>query len=67
MKEDLEKWVYQLRINAEVQVVELDVNTIAPYTYERTMVMEDRAKLALNLHLSDQELLHEVRPMFLSV
>lgn len=62
MKQDLQNWVYQLRIEAEVHIVELDGNTIAPYTYERTMVMEERAKLALNLNLTEQELKQEVPP-----
>ncbi|XP_003372109.1 amino acid permease superfamily [Trichinella spiralis] len=60
MKEDLENWVYQLRINASVDVVELADSTISAYTYERTLMMEGRTRLALDLHLSSRQLLQEV-------
>lgn len=60
MKKDLEQWVYQLRIEAEVIIVELADNTIAPYTYERTLIMEERAKLSMNLNLSSRQLFNEV-------
>ncbi|KRX88902.1 Solute carrier family 12 member 5, partial [Trichinella pseudospiralis] len=59
MKEDLENWVYQLRINASVDVVELADSTISAYTYERTLMMEGRTRLALDLHLSSRQLLQE--------
>lgn len=60
MKRDLENWVYQLRIEAEVKIVELADNTIAPYTHEKTLMMEERAKLAMNMNLSNRQLLNEV-------
>lgn len=46
MKEDLRKWVYQLRIEATVDVVDLGDAEISMSTYERTLQMEDRARLA---------------------
>jgi len=52
--------VYQLRIDAEVHIVELSDSVVAPYTYERTMLMEERAKYAMNLQLTNEELAHEV-------
>lgn len=49
MKEDLQQWVYQLRIEATVDVVELSDADISVATYERTMQMEDRARLASSI------------------
>lgn len=60
MKQDLEKWVYHLRINATVDVVELENKTISAYTYERTLLMEERNKLAHHLNLSKHDIEHEV-------
>lgn len=60
MKQDLEKWVYQLRIDAVVDVVEFENKAISAYTYERTLLMEERTKLAHELHLSKQDIEHEV-------
>lgn len=45
IKKDLEKFMYQLRLNAEVQVVEMHDKDISAYTYERTLMMEQRGKL----------------------
>ncbi|KFD56445.1 hypothetical protein M514_02549 [Trichuris suis] len=59
MKQDLENWVYQLRIDATVDVVEFADSTISAYTYERTLIMEERTRLALDLHLSSREFLQE--------
>uniref|UniRef100_A0A915J4H6 Solute carrier family 12 member 6 n=1 Tax=Romanomermis culicivorax TaxID=13658 RepID=A0A915J4H6_ROMCU len=64
MKEDLQNWVYQLRIQAEVHVVELSDSLVAPYTYEKTLLMEERAKLAMDLHLTNEELENEVSLKF---
>lgn len=61
MKQDLQQWVYQLRIEASVDVVELADSTISAYTYERTLLMEERNKLALDLHLSRHDIEHEVK------
>uniref|UniRef100_A0A915JEN2 SLC12A transporter C-terminal domain-containing protein n=1 Tax=Romanomermis culicivorax TaxID=13658 RepID=A0A915JEN2_ROMCU len=55
MKEDLQRWVYQLRIDATVEVVELSDAEITMDAYERTMLMEDRARLALNLSMGGKK------------
>lgn len=39
MKEELQNWVYNLRIDCSVDVVELAESTISAYTYEKTLVM----------------------------
>ena len=41
--------MYQLRIEAEVKVVELDATDVSAYTYERTLIMEQRNQLIRNL------------------
>lgn len=41
--------LYQLRIEAEVKVVELDATDVSAYTYERTLIMEQRNQLIRNL------------------
>ena len=35
----------KLRIEAEVKVVELDATDVSAYTYERTLIMEQRNQL----------------------
>ena len=45
MKKDLETFMYQLRITAEVEVVEMSNNDISAYTYERTLMMEQRSEM----------------------
>ncbi|XP_052817095.1 solute carrier family 12 member 7-like [Mya arenaria] len=45
LKKDLQKFMYQLRIEAEVEVVELSETDISEYTYERTLEMEQRAEM----------------------
>jgi len=43
MKQDLQQWIYALRIEARsVEVIELNDNDISEYTYERTVRMEQR-------------------------
>jgi len=50
MKKDLKLFLYQLRIDAEVEVVEMHDSDVSAYTYERTLIMEQR-----------NEMLHEMR------
>lgn len=45
MKKDIEKFVYHLRLSAEVQVVEMLDKDITAYTYERTLAMEQRSSM----------------------
>lgn len=58
MKEDLEKCVYQLRIDASVHIVELPDSAVSAYTYHKTLLMEERTRVALDL--SPEEIAHEV-------
>eukprot|EP00105_Crassostrea_gigas_P044045 XP_019928193.1 PREDICTED: solute carrier family 12 member 4 [Crassostrea gigas] len=45
MKKDLEMFMYQLRIEAEVHVLEMSNSDISAYTYERTLMMEQRTEM----------------------
>merc|ERR1719483_614743 len=50
MKKDLKQFLYQLRIDADVEVIEMHDSDVSAYTYERTLIMEQR-----------NEMLHEMR------
>ncbi|CAG5105787.1 Oidioi.mRNA.OKI2018_I69.chr1.g2453.t2.cds [Oikopleura dioica] len=45
MKKQLQQHLYQLRIEAEVRVVELESADVSAYAYERTLIMEQRNHL----------------------
>uniref|UniRef100_A0A673Z6Q2 Solute carrier family 12 member 5b n=1 Tax=Salmo trutta TaxID=8032 RepID=A0A673Z6Q2_SALTR len=45
MKKDLITFLYHLRIDAEVEVVEMHDSDISAYTYEKTLVMEQRSQI----------------------
>lgn len=45
MKQDLERFLYHLRIQASVYVIEMQSSDIGNYTYERTLKIEERIKL----------------------
>lgn len=49
MKKDLATWVYALRIEAEVEVVELQETDLSGYAYERTLRMEQRSEIMKHL------------------
>lgn len=51
IKKDMEKFIYQLRIPAEVKVVEMPSSDISAYTYERTLLMEQRNALLDQLNI----------------
>uniref|UniRef100_X1Z3Q1 Amino acid permease/ SLC12A domain-containing protein n=1 Tax=Capitella teleta TaxID=283909 RepID=X1Z3Q1_CAPTE len=51
LKKDLETFLYQLRINAEVFVEEMYDSDISAYTVERTLDMEKRAQMLRELKL----------------
>ncbi|XP_039276024.1 solute carrier family 12 member 4 [Nilaparvata lugens] len=55
MKKDLKTFLYHLRIEAEVEVVEMTDNDISAYTYERTLMMEQRNKMVRELRLNKKE------------
>ncbi|XP_060063125.1 solute carrier family 12 member 4-like [Ylistrum balloti] len=66
MKKDLEMFMYHLRIEAEVEVVEMTNNDISAYTYERTLMMEQRTEMLKAMRggggskLSPQDILDNV-------
>ncbi|XP_043483393.1 solute carrier family 12 member 7 isoform X3 [Leptopilina heterotoma] len=55
MKKDLKKFLYDLRIEAEVEVVEMMNADISEYTYERTLQMEQRNQFLREMHLKKKE------------
>uniref|UniRef100_A0A671W088 Solute carrier family 12 member 4 n=1 Tax=Sparus aurata TaxID=8175 RepID=A0A671W088_SPAAU len=60
MKKDLATFLYQLRIEAEVEVVEMHDSDISAYTYERTLMMEQRSQMLRQMRLSSAERQREV-------
>ncbi|XP_011305811.1 solute carrier family 12 member 4 isoform X2 [Fopius arisanus] len=55
MKKDLKKLLYNLRIEGEIEIVEMMNSDISAYTYERTLVMEQRNQMLRELRLNPQE------------
>ncbi|XP_077592182.1 solute carrier family 12 member 7 isoform X4 [Stigmatopora nigra] len=55
MKKDLQTFLYHLRLNAEVEVVEMNDNDISAFTYEKTLVMEQRSQMLKQMQLSKTE------------
>jgi hypothetical protein len=56
MKQDLQQWIYALRIGARsVEVIELDYNDISEYTYERTVRMEARTGHLRQLYFREEK------------
>ncbi|ESO89778.1 hypothetical protein LOTGIDRAFT_124442 [Lottia gigantea] len=53
LKQDLEKYLYQLRIKASVIVVEMNDQDISAYVANRTLQMEQRLELIKNLKPKD--------------
>ncbi|XP_076972915.1 solute carrier family 12 member 7 isoform X3 [Tamandua tetradactyla] len=61
MKKDLQVFLYHLRINAEVEVVEMVENDISAFTYEKTLMMEQRSQMLKQMHLSKTERAREAQ------
>nr|XP_018900328.1 PREDICTED: solute carrier family 12 member 4 isoform X2 [Bemisia tabaci] len=61
MKKDLKMFLYHLRIAAEVEVVEMTDSDISAYTYERTLMMEQRSQMLKELRLNKREALGMVQ------
>ncbi|KAE8575643.1 hypothetical protein XENTR_v10003894 [Xenopus tropicalis] len=61
MKKDLTTFLYHLRINAEVEVVEMHDSDISAYTYEKTLVMEQRSQILKQMHLTKTEREREIQ------
>ncbi|XP_062916123.1 solute carrier family 12 member 6-like isoform X2 [Mobula hypostoma] len=55
MKADLATFLYHLRIEAQVEVVEMHDSDISAYTYERTLMMEQRSQMLRQMRLSKTE------------
>ncbi|KAG1712135.1 Solute carrier family 12 member 4 [Nymphon striatum] len=55
MKKDLKLFLYHLRIDADVEVVEMPDHDISAYTYERTLMMEQRNQMLKELRISKKE------------
>ncbi|XP_053449521.1 solute carrier family 12 member 7 isoform X3 [Nycticebus coucang] len=55
MKKDLQTFLYHLRISAEVEVVEMVENDISAFTYEKTLMMEQRSQMLKQMQLSKNE------------
>uniref|UniRef100_A0A3Q3GVX4 Solute carrier family 12 member 7b n=1 Tax=Labrus bergylta TaxID=56723 RepID=A0A3Q3GVX4_9LABR len=55
MKKDLQMFLYHLRLDAEVEVVEMHDNDISAFTYEKTLVMEQRSQMLKQMQLSRTE------------
>ncbi|KAM3841506.1 solute carrier family 12 member 5 isoform 1-T1 [Vipera latastei] len=61
MKKDLTTFLYHLRITAEVEVVEMHESDISAYTYEKTLVMEQRSLILKQMHLTKTEREREIQ------
>uniref|UniRef100_A0A8C2KIC8 Solute carrier family 12 member 5b n=1 Tax=Cyprinus carpio TaxID=7962 RepID=A0A8C2KIC8_CYPCA len=61
MKKDLMTFLYHLRFDAEVEVVEMHDSDISAYTYEKTLVMEQRSQILKEMHLTKNEREREVQ------
>uniref|UniRef100_A0A8C5C957 Solute carrier family 12 member 7a n=1 Tax=Gadus morhua TaxID=8049 RepID=A0A8C5C957_GADMO len=61
MKKDLQMFLYQLRLDAQVEVVEMHESDISAFTYEKTLVMEQRSQMLKQMQLSRNERQREVR------
>uniref|UniRef100_A0A667FT51 Solute carrier family 12 member 7 n=1 Tax=Lynx canadensis TaxID=61383 RepID=A0A667FT51_LYNCA len=55
MKKDLQVFLYHLRISAQVEVVEMGENDISAFTYEKTLMMEQRSQMLRQMQLSKTE------------
>ncbi|XP_054618601.1 solute carrier family 12 member 7-like isoform X1 [Dunckerocampus dactyliophorus] len=55
MKKDLQMFLYHLRLDAEVEVVEMHDSDISAFTYEKTLKMEQRSQMLKQMQLSRTE------------
>ncbi|ESO89777.1 hypothetical protein LOTGIDRAFT_124507 [Lottia gigantea] len=62
MKKDLQMYLYQLRIQAEVNVIEMAGNDISAYTYERTLMMEQRTEMLQQMRVKKTEITLDTVP-----
>uniref|UniRef100_A0A2I3HK50 Solute carrier family 12 member 4 n=1 Tax=Nomascus leucogenys TaxID=61853 RepID=A0A2I3HK50_NOMLE len=66
MKKDLAVFLYHLRLEAEVEVVEMHNSDISAYTYERTLMMEQRSQMLRQMRLTKTEREREVSALCVS-
>ena len=60
IKADLVQYMYYLRIDAEVEVVEMNNGEISAYTYEKTLKLHEREKLLREMRLKESKYENEV-------
>uniref|UniRef100_A0AAR2L9X8 Solute carrier family 12 member 5a n=1 Tax=Pygocentrus nattereri TaxID=42514 RepID=A0AAR2L9X8_PYGNA len=61
MKKDLTTFLYHLRIDAQVEVVEMQDSDISAYTYEKTLMMEQRSQILKQINLTKTEREREIQ------
>ncbi|XP_067309912.1 solute carrier family 12 member 7 isoform X2 [Pseudorasbora parva] len=61
MKKDLQMFLYHLRLDAKVEVVEMHAGDISAFTYEKTLVMEQRSQMLKQMQLSKTEREREIQ------
>ncbi|XP_043117839.1 solute carrier family 12 member 7 isoform X2 [Puntigrus tetrazona] len=61
MKKDLQMFLYHLRLDAKVEVVEMNARDISAFTYEKTLVMEQRSQMLKQMQLSKTEREREIQ------
>ncbi|XP_034469514.1 solute carrier family 12 member 7-like isoform X1 [Hippoglossus hippoglossus] len=61
MKKDLQMFLYHLRLDAVVEVVEMHESDISAFTYEKTLVMEQRSQMLKQMQLSRTEREREIQ------
>ncbi|XP_042353485.1 solute carrier family 12 member 7-like [Plectropomus leopardus] len=61
MKKDLQMFLYHLRLDAEVEVVEMHDSDISAFTYEKTLMMEQRSDMLKQMQLSRTEREREIQ------
>merc|ERR1719433_1580472 len=52
MRKDLKTFLYHLRIEADVDVIEMHDSDVSAYTYERTLMMEQRNEMLHDMRVS---------------
>lgn len=60
IKKDLEQYMYFLRIDAEVEVIELAHAEVSAYAYEKTLRLHEREKLLRQMKLKESNIDNEV-------
>ncbi|KAF7711478.1 solute carrier family 12 member 5 isoform X2 [Silurus meridionalis] len=61
MKKDLTTFLYHLRMDAQVEVVEMHDSDISAYTYEKTLMMEQRSQILKQINLTKTEREREIQ------